>query len=97
MGPIIDMTDPEGRPLLPAKSNGPFRQRAVWAVYKIHTSRNFAEARNSDFVNLATAKARADALNRSRMAGEPYYFKPYRLAAPPLVDHPPSAEGPHSD
>jgi hypothetical protein len=85
MRPITDMTDPEGRPLVSAKGHDPFRQRAVWAVYKIHTSRNSAEARNSDFVALGTAKATADALNRSRVAGEPYYFRAYRLATPLLV------------
>jgi hypothetical protein len=41
-----------------------------------------ADARCSEFLDLAAAKATADVLNGNRGAAEGYYFKIYRLATP---------------
>ena len=74
------MTDPEGKKLIPPRINDQLRHKAVWAVYKFRQGLLSAEARSSEFVGLAAAKAMADALNNSRVGGEGYYFKACRVA-----------------
>jgi hypothetical protein len=73
------MTDPEGQRLTPPRINDQLRHKAVWAVYKFRGGLLRAEARNSEFLALAAAKAMADALNSSRAGGEGYYFKACRV------------------
>jgi len=78
-----NMTDPEGRKLIPARVQDPFRHKPVWAAYKSSRGSQYAEARSSEFLDLAVAKTTVDALNSKRATGEGYYFKVYRVAAPP--------------
>jgi len=78
----IDMTDPDGRELIPPRSFDPFRYKPVWAVYRFKQGFQCAQARSSEVLDLATAKATADALNSNRSAGEGCYFKIYRVGAP---------------
>jgi hypothetical protein len=75
------MTDPDGHELIPPRIPDPLRHKPVWAAYKFRKDLHCAEARSSEFLDLATAKATADALNSNRGAGEGYCFKIYRVAA----------------
>lgn len=75
-----DRTDPDGRPLAPYRRHDSFRYRAVWAVYRFQSAHAFAEARCSEFVNMANARETADNFNRARVPGQTYYFRVYRLA-----------------
>jgi len=77
------MTDPEGQRLIPPRINDQLRHKAVWAVYKFRQGLQSAEARSSEFLGLAAAKAMADTLNSSRAGGEGYYFKACRAVPPP--------------
>ena len=79
---IRDMTDPEGRRLIPPRVQDPFRHKPVWAAYKFSKGFQYAEARNSEFSELTAAKATADALNINRGGVEDCYFKVYRLVPP---------------
>jgi len=78
----IDITDPEGRELIPPRTFDPFRRKPVWAVYRFQEGFWCAEARSSEFLDLAAAKAVVDVLNSNRGAGEGRYFKVYRVATP---------------
>jgi hypothetical protein len=75
-----DRTDPDGRTLVPSGHHDTFRHRQVWAVYKFYGACRSAESRHSEFVGMASAKETADELNRTRTAGDTYYFRVYRLA-----------------
>jgi hypothetical protein len=88
--PEIYMTDPEGRPLVPATGFDAFRHKRVWAVYRVQAGRSSAETHSSDFVGIAIAKAYADDLNRNLGIDEAHYFKVYRLADAFLSANPPS-------
>ena len=81
----LEMTDPDGHPLVPIKGRDVFRHKAVWAVYKIHTGHSRAAARSSDFVTLTAAKTVADTLNAGRNSGARYYFKVCRPTLPALL------------
>jgi hypothetical protein len=74
---IMDMTDPDGRELIPPRVHDHFRHKPVWAAYKFRKGLPCAEARSSEFLDLAAAKATVDALNICRGAGEEHYFKVY--------------------
>jgi hypothetical protein len=80
---IRDMTDPEGRKLIPPRIPDQFRHKPVWAAYKFWGGFQQAAVRSSEFSELTAAKATADALNINRGGVEDCYFKVYRLAAPP--------------
>jgi hypothetical protein len=73
------MTDPEGLKLVPPRLHEPLRHKPVWATYKLRKGLLRAEARCSEFSDLAKAKAIVDALNSSRAEGEGYYFKVCRV------------------
>lgn len=75
-----ERTDPEGRPLVPARPHDTFRHQRVWAVYRFQPACRSADARCSEFVTVAMAKGAADQLNRTRTAGQAHYFRVYRLA-----------------
>src|SRR5689334_7490978 len=68
------MTDPEGRVLVVAKISDPRRHKPVSAVYKFQVDVLSAEARASDFGDVATAKASGESLNRNRVPSESCQF-----------------------
>lgn len=78
-GFVVDITDPEGRELIPPRVVDRFRHRPVWATYKFRRGCQRAEARCSGFLDLASAKAAVDELNGNR-AEESHYFKVCRSA-----------------
>ena len=78
----LEMNDDEGRRLVSARVNDPFRRKPVWAAYKIRRGLQGAVSRNSPFVDLATARATADSLNSHREMEEEHYFKVYRADVP---------------
>jgi hypothetical protein len=57
-----------------------FRHKPVWAAYRFRKGFHRADARGSEFSDLAAARAAADALNGNRGAGVGYYFKVCRVA-----------------
>jgi hypothetical protein len=71
------MTDTEGHSLIACRNQDSFHQKPVWAVYKVRVGSSTVETRICDFVDLATAKATADALNLDR--DKIYYFRVLRL------------------
>jgi hypothetical protein len=76
-----ERSDPQGRPLVPARRYDVFRHRDVWAVYRFPPACRFAEARCSEFLNVRLATEAADDLNRARAIGQTHYFRVYRLAS----------------
>jgi hypothetical protein len=75
------MTDPEGHLLVSARRvNDAFRNKPVWAVYKILRDSTAAESRDSDFLLMAAAKVVSDAMNATRHPGEAWYFAVFRLS-----------------
>ena len=80
MGPIVAMTDPDGRALVSVKGLEPLRFRPVWAVYQFRKGYAIAVARSSGFLPLASAKEMADQLNGKRIAEDNFYYRVCRLA-----------------
>jgi hypothetical protein len=72
------MVDGDGRLLVRPLSFDRLRRHPIWAVYQFERGSGVATARNSDFVDLDTAKLQADSLN-ARRAKPDCYFRVLRL------------------
>jgi hypothetical protein len=71
-------TDPEGRVLIASRGSELLRNEPIWAVYQFHRDSDKAVARRTDFIDLATAKLAADALNASSERTTENYFRALR-------------------
>lgn len=72
------MADSDGHSLVRPLSFDRLRRHPIWAVYQFERGSGVATARNSEFVDLDTAKMQADALN-ARRAKPNCYFRVLRL------------------